>query len=367
MPKLIYHKTNSLNGISPFDDAIINLVSKKQIRIASPYINIYYLQKIIRLANDWQLITDIDELLFSIKSSKQVDNLIDFIDKNKSKIRHLPSLHAKTIISDTQIFLGSSNFTNNGIFFNNELSVVITDKNKANELIEWFDEWWYKSDNITFNQLKLVLKNFSKKQDYPKLIKLASNTPKIKTKPVQITGKSKTTQEILPITEISIINYLKKWNNKKWEYNFFKLIKKVIEISSLSKESDYLALTLTKSRQITVQINNRIVLKSHTKGKINSIGFILPLEFENEIKNYKNIHKIEYFTNHKKEKQSLLIRFLYDNISKIDKKIINLWKKAIKNELKRKFKSPYKQYHQDIIYDIATDDIKLNDIFDNYE
>jgi len=365
MTELIYHKTDNLNGISPFDNAIIKLVAKKQIRIASPYINIYYLQKIIKLADNWKLLTDINELFASVKLKGHNQKLIDFIEKNKSKIKHFPSLHAKTIISDTQIFLGSSNFTNNGIFSNNELSVVITDADKITELTKWFDDWWLKSDFISYKQLKAIIK--SNKTD-DKKTKFVSNAPLISTKPVNIPTKSKTNQEILPITEIEIKNYLKKWNNRNWEFGFFMLINKAIKLSSLKSDSNYLALTLTKSKQITVQINNRIILKSHTKGKKKSIGFILPLEFESQIKSYKNIDKeMEYFTSHKKEKQSLLIHFLYENIDKIDKTILQLWERAINNELKRKFKSPYKKYHQDIIYDIATDNIKLKNIFNDYE
>ena len=246
MPKLIYHKSDNLNGISPFDEAIIELVTKKQIRIASPYINIYYLKKIIKLAYNWQLITDINELFASTKSTGHIQNLIDFIEKNKSKIKHFPSLHAKTIISDTQIFLGSSNFTNNGIFTNNELSVVITDADKISELTKWFDDWWLKSDFITYKQLKPIIKSISTKQTYDKRTEFVSNAPIIRTKSVHIPNKSKTDQETMPITEIEIKDYLKKWNNKNWEFAFFKLINKAIKLSSLKKESDYLALTLTK-------------------------------------------------------------------------------------------------------------------------
>ena len=115
MTKLIYHNAEELNGISPFDIAITDLVKDKEIKIACPYINIYYLEKLIKLSKKWILITDVNEWIYSNKSRQQAKNIIDFIEKNNSKIRHFPSLHAKTIITDNQIFLGSSNFTDNGV------------------------------------------------------------------------------------------------------------------------------------------------------------------------------------------------------------------------------------------------------------
>ena len=135
-------------------------------------------------------------------------------------------------------------------------------------------------------------------QDIPKtytnnnLLKLSSKAVEIKTKTVQIFSKSKDSQNVLSITETEINNYLEKWNNNKWEYDFFQLLRTAIELTPLKKESEYLALTLNKSMQINFQINNRIVLKSHSGGELNSVGFILPLEFESEIVNYKNIHEV---------------------------------------------------------------------------
>jgi hypothetical protein len=47
----------------------------------------------------------------------------------------------------------------------------------------------------------------------------------------------------------------------------------------------------------------------------------------------------------------------------VDSRIIEQWKIALKKELDRKFKSPYKKYHQNVIYDTVTDENKLNMLF----
>jgi hypothetical protein len=164
-------------------------------------------------------------------------------------------------------------------------------------------------------KLDELIDNFPEIISLNKIPKLISQTLKISTKTVQTFSKSEVKNNLLPITEIEISAYLQRWGNRNWELTFFHLLKLVIDITQLQKESDYLAVTLNRAMQITIQINNRIVLKSHSEGKDNSIGFIMPLMFDNEVKNYNNIHKVEYFTNNKKEKQSMLVRFLYSDLN----------------------------------------------------
>lgn len=363
MTKLIYHKIDKINDTSPFDSAIIELVTGKKIKIACPYISIYYLEKIIRLSDGWKLITDINEWIYSGKTNNRINNIINFIDNYKLNIRHFPSLHAKTIISNHDIFLGSSNLTDKGIFKKNELSVIISDIDIVKELNDWFDEWWNNSNIIQIADLKEMSKNIPKFEKSDKLWKARSTSPKINTTTVPKYSKSNEGYNILPLTETGLISYLQKWNNNKWEYDFFKLLQTAINLTPLKKESKYLAVTLNKKMQINFQINNRIVLRSHSSIKKNCIAIILPLEFEKIMKNYPNIHKIEYFTDHKKIKQALLVRFIFNDLKQLDSTIYDYWKLAIGNELNRKFTSPYKRYHQNIIYDVAIDEIKLNELF----
>lgn len=361
MTKLIYHKVENRYDTSPFDIAITELVSGKSIKIACPYISIYYLEKLIRLSNDWKLITDINEWINSISTESQIQNVIKFISLHKLKIRHFPTLHAKTIITDDKIFLGSSNFTDNGIFRKNELSVVISDQKNVNEINNWFESWWLVSDSVQSEMLISTFEKIQKPLKPTKQTKLPSKSPRIITKTASLNTKFYTTEN-LPITETEISNYLNKWGNLNWEFDFFKLLKVVIEMIPLKKESERLVVSLTKDKQITLQINNRIILKSHTEREQYSIGFILPLEFEKRLKAYDNIHKVEYFTDRKVNK-SMLVRFIYQDLSKIDREIILMWKSAINEELNRSYTSPYKKYHQDIIYDIAIDENRLKEIF----
>jgi hypothetical protein len=192
MNKLIYHTGKESKGsISPYDLAIIELVENKNIKITSPYISILYLEKMVKLATDWQLISDIDEW---IKLNNKTDRkkIKDFIIQNKTKIHHCPDLHAKTIITDNAILLGSANFTKKGLTERNEVSVIIKEDAKINELATWFDIWWNETEEPNTEELNAIINELStQKQNKETTKKLTSNTTIIKTKfallPNQIT------------------------------------------------------------------------------------------------------------------------------------------------------------------------------------
>jgi hypothetical protein len=64
--KLIYHdKESSTGSVSPFDKAITEIVKNRSVSIVCPYIGIDYFDRIIRLANTWRLVTDVEEWISS--------------------------------------------------------------------------------------------------------------------------------------------------------------------------------------------------------------------------------------------------------------------------------------------------------------
>ena len=113
--RLIYHPLESIRGgVSPFDDAIINMVSGEDVRIACPYIGLEYLQRLTDKTREWWLITDIEELL-KLQPRTQRDAFADFIDQNFERVRHCQGLYAKVLIAGQQALVGSANLTKKGI------------------------------------------------------------------------------------------------------------------------------------------------------------------------------------------------------------------------------------------------------------
>ena len=74
MVKLVYHQNDFKQSLSPFDSEIISMATDNKILIVSPYINLSYLKKrIIKVAKNWQLITDMQEWLLSHNITERIE------------------------------------------------------------------------------------------------------------------------------------------------------------------------------------------------------------------------------------------------------------------------------------------------------
>jgi hypothetical protein len=135
----IYKKTK-------FKDRILSLVDQENIKIICPYLTLDIFKDII-LEKNWKLITDTKALFLSTEKYKHIE-LIEFITKNNNKIKHLDKVHAKSIILEDKALFGSANFTNSGMNTNIELSAIINDSKKVNELKTWFDDLWEKTNEL---------------------------------------------------------------------------------------------------------------------------------------------------------------------------------------------------------------------------
>lgn len=142
MGKLLYHAVQRTHSdCSPFDDAILNTAGGAVIRIASPYIGISYLERIIEAASDWSLLSDIEAWLSSL-SMRARPKAWSFIREHIHKIHHCPGLHAKVVIGDKLAVFGSANLTLSGIQARTELGMLVTEHAQVVELASWFDGIW---------------------------------------------------------------------------------------------------------------------------------------------------------------------------------------------------------------------------------
>src|SRR5207248_10483111 len=113
--KLLYHTSSSAaGGVSPFDEAIIEVVKDKDIAVACPYLSLKYLDRLIKLSQSWRVLTDIEEWISCHNRTAQYQ-IRDFIKKHSKRIHHCKDLHAKVLISGKKAVVGSANFTEKGI------------------------------------------------------------------------------------------------------------------------------------------------------------------------------------------------------------------------------------------------------------
>lgn len=76
---MLYHTDSA--GESPFDVAILRVVQSGPVRIVSPYIGVTYLERIINIAPEWRLLSDVEEWLRSL-STRDRPKAWQFIREN---------------------------------------------------------------------------------------------------------------------------------------------------------------------------------------------------------------------------------------------------------------------------------------------
>lgn len=141
MPRLLYHAPNTPDQESPFDRAIVQVVSDQDVKIVSPYISLEYLQRLIHMSRSWRLVSDVLEWL-SATPVRERNLVYDFLVQHEGLIHHYPAIHAKTVLSGAGAYTGSANLTHMGVLRRTEFGVLLTDQGQVQEIHDWFDEIW---------------------------------------------------------------------------------------------------------------------------------------------------------------------------------------------------------------------------------
>lgn len=180
--KLIYHNNKSANEVSPFDVALLQVSNQANpLYLASPYIGLSFLNRILDNADDWKLLSDVEAWLSS-GNRKHRAKCWQFILENLDRIKHVPDLHAKVAIGNNLLFLGSANFTDKGVLGRDELSILIDDQKLVNESLGWFHDLWNTASAPVIDEGDELVKTLDELQwTAPRSrIKLSSSAVKVK-------------------------------------------------------------------------------------------------------------------------------------------------------------------------------------------
>jgi len=142
MSQLLYHSIERTSSdTSPFDDVILQVAEDSDVSIVSPFIGVAYLERIIALADNWRLISDVEAWLASL-STRARPRAWEFIRENLPHIHHCAQIHAKSVIGQHLAMFGSANLTSHGILGRTELGILIDAPVQILELQTWFDGLW---------------------------------------------------------------------------------------------------------------------------------------------------------------------------------------------------------------------------------
>ena len=138
--ELLYKKGKGNGKRSRFTKTVLELCVDQKIKIVCPYIDTKYLKKLIESSESWAMVVDSKNWKRWCEKQDQLEAYKKLNSKYAKKIHHVKDVHAKVIITKTNIYLGSANFTKKGLEVQDELSVVIYDEKKVKEANKWFKE-----------------------------------------------------------------------------------------------------------------------------------------------------------------------------------------------------------------------------------
>jgi phosphatidylserine/phosphatidylglycerophosphate/cardiolipin synthase-like enzyme len=140
--KLIYHVPGAASRqVSPFDKAIMGMSGAKDIRLASPYLSLNCVRRVIEKCDSWLILTDVEEWISSQRANARLE-IKGFIASHCERVHHYPGLHAKVLVAGDRALLGSANFTEKGITQRIEMCALFEKTSEVAEIRDWFDRLW---------------------------------------------------------------------------------------------------------------------------------------------------------------------------------------------------------------------------------
>jgi len=356
--KLIYHTPESASGgVSPFDEAIIHITTGEDVLIACPYLSLSYLERIINLSKSWRVLTDIEEWLASHNHTVRVE-IQNFISQYSEYIRHVQDLHTKVIIAGQKALVGSANFTNRGITGRIEMSVLFEEEPQVGELLEWFDYLWLQSEPVSVEELQACARSIPAKapanRDKPRI---SSQVPPIRSR-LKSVEQHRGQPVVTPYGEATseqLVERVKFAPSREWIDGYLDLMKLLLEATGLTSDDPRLVTSMPQSKwSLPVSINNRYVLAPWKQDDF-GIGIIYGPEFELMPHLQAQAVSVWRFSPLRGEgiDTPFFIRFKDARSILESPEIKDGWLRAALREVARAKSSPYRKYHQPVVYEAA--------------
>ncbi|WP_017305457.1 HNH endonuclease [Spirulina subsalsa] len=158
-----------------------------------------------------------------------------------------------------------------------------------------------------------------------------------------------------------LVQLLQQSPSREWIEQYLDLVKEVIDLGKFENDDPRLVLSLTQRNNFPVTINRRYVLSGFRKGKP-LVGFTVPYDFENLSKLIARSEPPEFSSHQWKphpgevaEKCPYFLAFEGFPANLLTPKQKSAWKQAVLAEIGRCSKSPYKHFHEPLIYKVVVD------------
>ncbi len=379
MTELVYHDPSDRTGISPFDKVIREITKNEDVLVACPYIEPNYLKEVTQKTEDWRLLTDVQAWL-SIHGRAKREDVRDFLVQNDERVRHVTDLHAEVIISDSYALIGSANFTTKGLTGRTEMSVLIDEKDKIDELTQWYEKLWSIYQPPDTEKIEAYLESSSSTPSP------ARNRSDVSFSSVESPGKAflgySDSDDTVGNNEEGdsedghekLVVRVSKAHSPDWIDSYFDLLGDLISATGLSNDDPRLVTSLPQDGRIPVSINNRYVLvamrragsagrgeyrESYEKlvqeySERATVGFILSADA-----NTKYLERADYYfpfyplSDEKETETPHYVEYIGTPDRMMSREFKRTWIDAMCREIDRAEASPYKKYHEPVVYEAA--------------
>lgn len=163
--------------------------------------------------------------------------------------------------------------------------------------------------------------------------------------------------EETPENHKKLVETVSRAPNRDWIESYFELAEDLISETTLRSDDPRLVMSLPRKGTLPVTVNNRYVLVAFREGEF-STEFILPAN-QGGVNPYLNQSdrkgRFKAIYDEDESKRPWFVRFEGDPQDAVDDEFRRLWLTAVKTEMKRIDKSPYRRYHEPVVYR-ATED-----------
>lgn len=349
--ELIYHDVGGDENVSVFDKNVKDIVEGKDVKLISPYVGRSYLRELTSLAESWRLVTDLDEMVSSVRSSQSEETHRFFVD-NSERIRSLKDVHAKAIITDKSAVVGSANLTQKGIAGRTEIAVRFDSGDEADELNEWFNELWeweeaekIEEERITEAVESAVRKNRSRDRKETERTSGSYKSSPVSKKLHTVAGKDEEDYD-------ELVRRVGQMPNRDWASRFFDLFSELIEFTSMTSDDPRLVSSMPQDRdKIAVTVNRRYVLVAYPQS--NQVGVTLPERDER----FSEFFDYDFSAVSGESVEETPNFYMFPEPEEKIAEVKEDWKEAINHELELAESAPRRKKHNPVVYRVAVDSV----------
>ncbi|MCH7660105.1 MAG: phospholipase D family protein [Euryarchaeota archaeon] len=353
MAELIYHDHSSnSSALSPFDQVIGEIATKSEVRIACPYIGPKYLERILAKAQDWRVLTDVEEWL-SVHAVANRERVHDLISENWDSVHHFPDLHAKVVLTEDKALVGSANLTTKGLTGRAEMSILFDESEKVEEITDWFEMLWKRSSSPEMSEVDEFLDaepSSSSPARNRSTASISSNAPKVR---ASLSPDSSAQQESTEITQTDherLVEVVSNAPSAEWINRYFSLLANLLAETGLTTDDTQLVTSLPQNGSLPVTINNRYVLTALRSDR--RTGFIIQHGSEKLTEYIRESAYNGRFDPIDNENETATPHYLEfeDSPNRIaDSDFKEAWFSAVTDEVGRATISPYRRHHRPVV------------------